>query len=293
MFHNRRQLIGSIRHPIVTPAGYQGIGNINTALAYWGLRAYSAASLLAGTNAVQLNTFDGTQAGFAPKAANAGFVDPVDVENFRLAHLPSAGVRLHDMFSQVGGANLSSNTNDATSPTWNGTGLSSTKGSIDFASASSQTADATSATSTFTQAQPFTVAAVAKHTTANVGTLFQGGSPGFAVQFRQSVANQASIYSGTASLNATANDGTFNSIIGIFNGASSQLIVNNGTPVTGPTIGTSGITIGDRWGLGSYTPSLQFFDGSFCEIAIFAGALSAGTITAIYNNQRLAYGNIF
>jgi hypothetical protein len=226
---------------------------------------------------------------FFPKASNGGFVDSADVQTYLTANGGGFAYTRQVYDLTGGGAGVGNTLLDTTNPRYNLSGVSASVGTVDFVSSNVQRLSNNS--SPLTRAQPFTIAAVAKHTTTNSGTLYSNGA--WAMQYKDTAVNQVSIYAGAAKIHATANDGTFNSVIIVVNGSSSKVVVNDGTPANSTAIGTAGSTSGDILNVGQFGSSLDFFDGSFCEFAIIAGAASAGTITALYQNQRTAYGNIF
>ncbi len=104
-------------------------------------------------------------------------------------------------------------------------------------------------------------------------------------------ANTCALYeNGTKLVSATANDSAWNSIVATVSTTGASLVVNNGAPqtATGTTYDISAYaSIG-----GNYNIALPF-TGQIAEVMLTTTALSAGQITALYQNQRAYYGNQF
>lgn len=135
-------------------------------------------------------------------------------------------------------------------------------------------------------AQPNFVAAVANRTgnTSGNSGIFGDTNANAAFDFNASV-NTVLLYAGSA-LTATAADNAFHTLQYTLNGASSEIIVNGGTPVTGAA------------GAGVMSSSLSLFldgfgnflTGDITEVGLWVSAPSSTPKATLNSNQRAYWG---
>lgn len=141
-------------------------------------------------------------------------------------------------------------------------------------------------------AQPFTLIAVAKSDVTIAGkTMIDGdNNAGNRTAIMRDAGAPANVYQGYAGSFVNSQTTTLTDWHGIvveFNGASSRVILDNGTPATG-TIGAEtyrGTTLG-----AFVDQATAPFDGKIAEFLVVSRLLSAGELSALYAYQRSEWG---
>jgi hypothetical protein len=139
-------------------------------------------------------------------------------------------------------------------------------------------------TSAFTLNQPCTVFAVIVQRTdptMNKGILDGGGSAYTRYVYYPASGNTIGIYAGTTLGGPTIVTGTPYYLTAIFNGASSSIRVNGGTPSSGNagSSAASGFTIGAAYN----GASAEYGQTDFGEIFAYNSVLSAGDLSDVHN----------
>lgn len=271
-----RGLMASINCPVFVSSGtvYTGPGDVvSGAVAWWGLRAYTLASI--GANAVRLREDGGnTEQDFATIAG--GGLNLTAISTFKGAN----NLFVVTLYDQVGSANLTQAT-AANQPKFILAGL----GLLPVLRFVAATPLAVQELVARTQAQPFTISWIGKRTGNFAGFNSVAASNSGSVQtgFANS-ADSAFLYTGAVA-SAAAVDNAFHAVQSVFNGASSDLnidgIINTLNPGAG---GFAGIPFrfGDSGG--------NSFEGDGGEVGLWASAFSGANSTAMSANQRTYWG---
>lgn len=247
-----------------------------TALAWYGLRAYSSDRL--GCFAVRIRRVsDNAEQDFATLVN--GSLDIASIATF-LSATSGTFVTLYD---HSGNSLHVAQATAANQAVYNATGTG-TKPTADFAAAS---AHRYQTGVSITQAQPLTISAVVK-TVANGSRQNVWQSTDDLIQIGWNLGGDANllyIFAGSA-LSATANAGAFHAIQAVFNAASSDANID-GSPTTG-SASTSGIATPIVIG-GTSAGGIPF-NGAACEIGVWAGAFSGAESSAMSSNQHAYWG---
>jgi hypothetical protein len=262
---------------------YQGPGDIASAIAWWGLRAYNLANAIAGTAAIRIQRPDTAQSDIP--------VLPNGKLNTGLAFFTGGPYTVVTFYDQTGNGN---HLQPSTAPTFVLTGNGLTVPNLSFVSASSQ----------FLQVTPFfpltplpyTLNLVANHTAsaAQSNTMQisnSGASNSAGLGYRSSANNQAWFFDGTNLPVAAANDGTWNTLTASTAGSSitGTIFAVNASQATSTNVGA--ISVGGTPSGNMLVPNIaQPFDGFIAELGVWMTAFSSGQITALYNQQSTYYG---
>lgn len=261
------------------PTGYTGPGDVvASATGWWGLRAYSSATR--GTNAANVCIpADATCADLVTDATTGALIVPTIGGS-------SCGVvtcTVKTLYDQSGNGNNLTNATIANRPVLNTTASPSGAGpGMVFTAASSQRLSNT--VFTFVP-QPASLIAVAKsvNNSAQQG-LFSASSSQPQLSFRNPGDNTAFIFAGTV-LSRAATDGSFHTLVGVANGASSSISVDGAT-----TSGAGGAGVNAQVFLGNDGGAGNYFNGTAQEAGAWASAFSAGNISGMDSNQRTFWG---
>jgi hypothetical protein len=280
--------------PQVTGAGgYTGPGDLSlgTATAFFGLRAYSAATR--GTKVINLCDTSGANCADVLTNATTGVLNAPGTRG--AVNCTTSGTCLIKIIYDQIGTNCSgvcdmNQTTTANMPVLsNSCGALSKTFCIAFVRANAdqfvQTASFASALS-----QPFTVSLVAVRT----GTLTtaQGiAAPFGASSNRQFVFNSGTtvgIYGGSGFVNSgTVSNSAWHSLQGVWNDPSNSVVNvdgSNGTPGSGGTNNMTGPGVVGTDSFGS------FLDGNVVEYSIWSSAFSSGNSTTMCHNQFTYWG---
>jgi hypothetical protein len=137
-----------------------------------------------------------------------------------------------------------------------------------------------------TQAQPVTLALVAKATTATVNRYFADGGLADRMDLYIGSGVKTTIYAGV-NLQEAAVPAGFAIFIGTYNGASSAISVNNGAETTGNagTASPQGLTLA-----ATGTGSSGFLNCNIQEAILFPSAISAGNKTLLKTYLNVRFG---
>jgi hypothetical protein len=260
------QLLIPIRKPSVVAAAYAGPGDVvSGAAAFWGLRAYTLASI--GINCLRIiRASDSTEQDFTTVAG--GGVDVASIATF----LTSTTGKVKTFYDQTGNGLHVTNTTDAERPTFTLSGL----GALPIITSSSNNLFCVYSAPT----QPAWVSAVVQTTsTANQGYWGSGSNQ---VGFNGS--NTAQLYAGT-SLTATAATNSWHAIQSVMDGASSDCYVDG--VATAGNAGTQ--SLGASIILGKDNFGNQFV-GFYTEIGLWLTSPSSGQKSAMNANQHSYWG---
>lgn len=272
------QLAGGLMFPGPgTPAssgggGYTGPGDIvGGALAWWGLRAYTAASI--GNSCITIErASDSTQQTFVTVAG--GGVDLASIATF----LAATTGKIVKFFDQTGNGN-NPVAIAANSSSFTGSAIGSLPGATFAAANLSTTVGSISAS-----AQPFSVSSVFKCTLGNAGA-DQGVTGQVSISWTPGISNvnTARTYAGSG-VTATATDNTFHAMQNVFNNASSHLYVD-GSDTSG-TAGTQGLAAAPLF-IGR--SNFGGMAGVVCEVGIWASTAFTGTQMGNLNSNQHSY----
>lgn len=270
MFHNNGLLFSASQRPFAPPpAAFQGAGNIvGSATGWWGLRAYTSASI--GANAVRLRESGGnTEQDFATIAG--GGLNLAAIATFKGAN----NLFVRTLYDQVGTKHAEQLTN-ADQPQFILSGAGS-KPVIRFSSPSSRLDTA----GAFVVSQPLTISTFAKRTANFTTNTFIVGDNSCAIGWRAAV-NQLDCYSPNDTY-AAATDSAWHGIQFVANGASSDINVD-GTQntVNSGTSGLGHVTIN-----GLYA---GFLDGDVTEFGVWGTNFSTTQSSNLSTNQHTYWG---
>jgi hypothetical protein len=256
-------------------AAYTGPGDIvASAKAFWGLRAYNAASI--GNNCCDIKrASDSTTQTFV--TVSGGLVDKASIATF----LTSTTGTITKWYDQTGnGFDVAGDGARQLPPI--GLNVLGTNPAAQPVSASPNDLLVTS--STITQAQPFTVSMVCNRTTVGGGDcIWLNDAPSIFVQAQ--TANTWRMFAGSALGSITVNDNATNALNCVFNGASSDFNVN-GTAHTGDA-GSGGLS-GAKMFIFS-NPAFPWIGNCF-EIGLWPSAFSGTNSTNMSANQHTFWG---
>lgn len=268
----RGQIVGRGALDAASGGGaYVGPGDIATAYAWWGLRAYSAAT--AGSNAVRIvRASDSAQQDFVTLANGA--LDVASIATF----LAATTGKIVTLYDQTGGGRHLTQATDANRPAYNAAAIGSLPGA-QFTAASQHTLT-TPVANLLTLAQPLTTSIVYERTTsANTGLI------GPNIVLEGNGADNLRSYAGSV-VDVTATDSAFHAAQIVFSNASSDVYVD-GTSHTG-TLGTGALS-GNTFTLGNDSFG-AYHSGFVCEIGLWSGAFSSGVKSSMNSNQHSYWG---
>ncbi len=256
-------------------SGYTGPGDISAALGWWGLRAYSAASI--GTNAVRLRESGGnTEQDFATVVG--GGLDLAAIATFKGAN----NLFVVKLYDQTGGGNDLIQATAGSQPLF----LLAAIGSLPAIDNTATASVRLETTSNITQAQPLTFSTVYNRTSTAVdGILFANNGAIQAVRTAVVGANLSGIFAGT-SLTAAANDVAWHAVQMLINGVSSQIYID-GSGTTG-NAGT-GAFLAEKLALLGLAGGGFPFTGYVGELGMWGSDISAN-FSALNTNQHTYWG---
>ena len=249
-------------------AGYTGPGDIVTFAGWWGLRAYSAAKATAlapsflAVDVAQVNTGE-------IHVKSDGTLNTTDITNFIAAHGTCVFDKFHDQTGNFADLTVSSAT--VVCPTT----------TIGFAYDGATQVG----TATFSLSQPFAIVAVYQDNTTGDHEFAGGGSGATDIRLSSRPTDQFGIYAGGVDFSSSANNthGAFHVVYGVFNGNSSLIAVDGGTPATGGG-GQPGTD-----GLGAFAIVTNGVpSGFFREIGVIAGASTINS--TLTTNMKTFWG---
>lgn len=269
-------LVGG-KKPAGGGAAYVGPGDIATFSHWWGLRAYSAADI--GNNLIRLREDGGnTEQNFASIAG--GGLDLTAITTFKGAN----NLFVVTLFDRVGAVDLTQATT-ANQPAFTLNGI----GALPIMTFTRAALKNLGGSGTITQAQPLSLTVTARRTgtTNAINDLF-GDTTGVheTILFTGS-ANTIQMQEFGSNIAATANDNTWHTVMGMWNGAApnSKLIIDAAvTTGDGGTLSFSGTTII----LGGRTGGSGGFDGDAVEAGMINSDGSASATSL--NSNSVAYG---
>jgi hypothetical protein len=263
---------------------YVGPGNVVSSwLAWYGLRAYSAAYATGSNPAIDIQD----QAGANPLTVNIlanGNLDVASINTWVTAHSVTT-IKISKVYDQSGNARHATQSSLGAMPTLvlgPVTGLTASRPAMHFAAASTQTLVFATAV---TQAQPLSMSSVYQRTNVNTGFFNTLIADSTAVGFLLPPGtNLAGEFAGS-SVSVAAADNAFHKIQGLLNGASSALFLD-GTNTGSLSAGASGFT--GTLAIGNDTSS-RYLDGYICEVGAIGGDKSAN-FAALDSNQHSYWG---
>lgn len=262
------------------PQVYVGPGDVvSTALAWWGLRAYSAAT--AGNKAINLRR-DSDNATQDFSTLGSGTLDITSITTFKGA----ANLFVTKMYDQTGNGHDAVQATAANQPTFTLNNF----GTFPTADGGGSTNLFLATAANFSvQVQPITLSKVIIWTTTGVGTWFGQLSDfsSFAVQISRDlgVTNNLSVYAGTASINYNFSTGSWHAAQITLEHPTTNFYVD-GTNQAGGDAGSSAIdnTNGHAYFLGNGQGSS--WGGSMVEYGIWTIAFSGTQNTNMNSNQH-------
>lgn len=261
-------------------ASYQGPGDIvSGALAWYGLRAYSATYASPGTNPA-IDIVDQSNANPLTVAIlSTGALDVASIATWVTAHSVST-IKITKLYDQSGNSRNLIQSTLANMPVLVLSGL----GSLPVIRHTSTTNMLTSLT--VTQAQPVTIVAVAKRTTVSgaLGLIFGNSTASPTVLFSVA-ANGASLFAGSSVSIGTAADSAFHCLQGLFNGASSTGNID-GSVSGSVNPGSGGFSANAL----TFNSAAFPFSGDFVEAGLWAGNFSGGNQTSTNSNVHTYWG---
>lgn len=273
--------------PFVAAAGgYVGPGDIvSGAIAWWGLRAYSAAYASGNGKIVQLSrTSDSQSCDFLSLSngnlGNSGTCSGGFSGSFT-SFCTSTTCTVLTLYDQSGGNNCASAACNLTNHSGNHVGFAlSCFGSLPCMQSNSGNVTYLENTSAPTDSQPITLTLVAERTsnftTQEGGIFFGGGGVSFDEILFPNVTNQVAAYGGTSQINFTAANSVLHSLLVVLNGASGVFNVD-GTVSTNQNFGSQG----SHGNFSLPFDTATVLDGNFTE---------AGAWNVAFNSTQ--YGNV-
>ncbi len=270
------------QNAVSVAAAYSGPGDVvSGALAWWGLRAYSAA--VAGTPALNLCLpGDTTCADVSTDSSTGNLTIPGSLSTCSIV---TCTVKI--LYDQSGALKCTAAACDLTQATegnratfvYNAT--ASGKYCLQFAAGSAQKYQTLLFDGT---AQPNTVSVVANRPGTSGSPTFAGNTNSHDVYFVNGSANTVQLYAG-ASLNATAADAAYHAMQMTFNGVSSEAYID-GSAAASPDAGSAAIASALFLGQDQFG---QLMTGFICEAGVWHGAFSSGNKSGMNSNQH-SYG---
>lgn len=255
-------------------APYAGPGNVvSGAVGWWGLRAYTLASV--GTNAVRLREDGGNTEQDFPTITGGG-LNLTTITTFKGAN----NLFVVTLYDQAGTNNLTQAT-AGSQPQFILSGIGSLP-VMRFVAAMPLKVRSVSA---IIQAQPFTLSWVAKRT-GNTGAFNSvTGTATASVQtgFNNTI-NNAFMYGGAVQTFA-ATDSVFHAVQSAYNGAASDLNIDGSANTNNPGVGafaTDTLEFGDIGG--------NSFQGDAVEVGLWGSAFSGANSTSMSTNQHTYWG---
>lgn len=260
--------------------GYTGPGDIQSgALAWGGLRGYSAAYATGSNPAVDLVDQSGANA-ITINILSTGKLDTATISTWVTAHSVTT-INVAKLYDQSGNGLHFTQATLASMPSLALSVIGSNPAML--FNAQSLT-NATGATST----QPFTISAVAERTGnfTTRGSIFGSLGGFFNILFFDQTANNIGIYDGNSLPVTTAADSVFHAIQAIFNNPGTSSIFIDGTLTSPMSLNNTqtfsgGMTIG--------TGTTGNLTGDVCEVGIWNGDKSPNN-SAMNANQRAYWG---
>lgn len=270
------------------PPAYTGPGDIATYVFWWGLRAYNAAYATGSNNALRIiRASDST-------TLNVVIKTDFTIDSSSAATFCASTTCLLDQFYDQTGNGHTGVLN-----------VAGGKAAVQFSGCPGSAPMCISAGPSITTGysytgsainQPYTLVTVAQRTGSDLAEHyiiagFNGAVGGGILSFNEGgTANNNRLYCGS-DLNVTATDGALHSIIGVCNGASSILSIDNITPATGnagATATSTSLGVIATPGSGVVPIGGFFFEGGITNSALTSGG--GGTIAATCNSARIAWG---
>lgn len=258
---------------------YTGPGDLASgASAWWSCaRAYSAAFAAGGTPIMDLVDQAGANS-IAINILSTGFVDTAAIAAWVTANSVST-IRVTKLYDQTGNGLHATNATLSTMPALTLNALNSLP-VMTFTNARGDRLN----TATFTLAQPFSMNGVSQRTanfTTEQGIL--GATPTVIDLAFNSSTNTALVRSGS-SLTRTANNSAWHTLSGVYNGASSAIVID-GTATTGAG-GTNGFSaVSLRIGRSSAGGSI---DGQIADVGLWPYAFNSTQYGDVDTNPRAA-----
>jgi hypothetical protein len=257
---------------------YAGPGDIVSGATRWcGLRAYRLSTV--GSNAIRLRR-DSDQVEQDIVTVSGGGLDLVSITTFK----GSANLFITTYYDQVG-------TNHEVQATASKQAqlILSGLGSLPIAVYNSAAITGYVTSNVITQAQPFTISAVARRTSNFTTTqVLWANSNSNSLQLSYPAAsNLVQVYAGTAATTAPAADNAYHAIQAVFNGASSDLNVDGAVNTINP--GTQG-EIGYASYMGSFDNLTYSMDGNILELGEWPIAFTPTQSANMSANQHGFWG---
>lgn len=280
-------LLTGVGPPSAAAGGYVGPGDqVPSAVAWYGLRGYSAAYSTGSNPAVDLVDQAGANQITINIKAN-GDIDVAAISAWVAANSVTT-IKVKKLYDQSGNAH---HTTMGTLAKMIPLGLN-VLGSHPALQPTATTSIGTGSdgTNAITTVQTLTQSAVAKRTgAAALGQIFGaiGASPGI---FFSGNANNAKLFAGSQSADVAATDSTWHAFQAVFAGSSSTLMVDGSTtPALNPGAGGySGTSVNAANGINADT-SFPFI-GSWLEGGLWAGAISGPDQTSLDSRQHAYWG---
>lgn len=259
---------------------YAGPGDVvSSAVAWWGLRAYSLATV--GTAAIRLRRdSDNTESDF--NTLTNGTLDVASVTTFKGA----ANLFVTKLYDQSGGTTNLVQATAANQPKLILSAIGSRPAMQDNGSA---TTLLQSSVAMAAQIEPMTFSTAYKVLSVSDGMIHISSSTLLQVRADLGAANKITIAAdGGTFLTATAADNTWHAVQAVFNGASSD---NNldGTSNVG-NAGTGTFTGAENAQMFSFNAGSNFFLGHITELGLWGSAFSGANSTAMSANQHSYWG---
>jgi hypothetical protein len=258
---------------------YSGPGNITTFVAWWGLRAYSAAAI--GGSAVDVyGSTTATTFTFVTKAGGGLELSAGGAAAFLSGNTGAGNMLVQKLYDQTGNGHHITITG-AASPIF----APSVLGSFPVVRFTTGTGKKLQTASGISQSQPWTTSSVINITSAGAVANLMSDSTNYGFYLTSTPTLRVNVSTHVDS--ATMSTGTWYPVLGVFNGASSVNRVVN-TEVTG-TVSSTSMT-------GSHTLSVgsddfgQDYHGDMMEIGFTATAESSGNRASLISNQQAFWG---
>jgi hypothetical protein len=212
-----------------------------------------------------------------------------------LATTCASGCEIATLYDQVGTACVGTGTACNITNTHAGTGsrprliLNATNSKACMQILATTTGGILTSTNTFTQAQPFSMSAVANRTgqTTTASSLISNITGG-AVRMGYGVGvNLIDLYAGGTDLTTGAGDSAYHALGYVANAASSSVFVDSSQTLAGSTIGANAYSATTlAMGQGATTG----LNAMSCELGILGGSLTPSDAGALASNQQNFYG---
>lgn len=265
----------------VQQSNYTGWGDIATAVNYWGMRAYSAATR--GKRVMQICDA-ATLTTCTDIGTNTG-TGLVSISAISALSQCATSCAIRTLYDQVGSVNLVQTTAGFAPPWVSNGGPSASFSAAHFTTANGEALPATYGT--LSQPYSFMCTTIHNDTSTVVENILGNNSGTMGLGYGGGgLAASPFIYGGSTSANGSATDNAWHFIGGTGSGGSGQFYVDGAASGSSAAIGSSSFSGAIALGQGNANKVNMNFE----ECAAFSSSLSTGNISSLSSNSHSLFG---